>query len=77
MDAESIVRYLSSNSSLLIVTRNFVVKKVTRLTLRKTLVWAGKQSVKQSKTSSVAKREGVNHPLIIYIADDIQLDYYE
>ena len=56
------------------ITRNFIVKKVTHLTLRKTLSWEKKQSVKESEMSSVARCEGVNHPLIIYIAD---LDYYE
>ncbi|CAG7850452.1 SubName: Full=Uncharacterized protein {ECO:0000313/EMBL:CCA72144.1} [Serendipita indica DSM 11827] len=56
---------------------NFVVKKVARLILQKTLVWAGRRSVKDSEASSVAKREGFNRTLILYVAGNIPLDLYE
>jgi hypothetical protein len=57
--------------------RNFVVKKVTRLILQKTLVWDGKRSVKDSEASAASKREGLSRTLTLYIAHNIPLDLYE
>lgn len=59
------------------ILRNFVVKKVARLILQKTLVWEGKQTIKDCEASAASKREGVGRTLILYIGDNMQRDFYE
>ncbi|KAG8813685.1 hypothetical protein FRC17_001463 [Serendipita sp. 399] len=56
---------------------NFVVKKVARLILQKTLVFGGKRAVKDSEASAAAKRETFHRTLTLYIAHNIPLDLYE
>ncbi|KAG8800465.1 hypothetical protein FRC16_002827, partial [Serendipita sp. 398] len=58
-------------------SRNFVVKKVGRLVLQKTLVFCGRRAVKDSEASAAAKRETLSNTLVLYIAHNIPLDLYE
>ncbi|KAG8814868.1 hypothetical protein FRC17_000941 [Serendipita sp. 399] len=57
--------------------RNFLVKKAGRVVMQKTLNFGGKRAVRESEVSAAIRKELLGNTLVLYIAHNVPLDFYE